>query len=760
MIFGQSDMTLLDTSTLTLLLMLVLMALTLGTAVGWIVAIVREARLPAATRLADVDQRLTVTQEALDRKQLELREIDQKIADRDRLAAEAAALREQIEELRAQLAGLEPAREDIAATLKDAADAAGKLEAARTELSRVQSEIDVLRRELDPERISRLKAEQANAQRELDRLLVELGPLRAERDAALRIIAEGAQQTARAEGLTIEIARLDHERQQVEARLDALRAETAGIEATRQELTRLRDAISAARQSLEIAQEQEVRCAARAESLQAELEEIADVRDTVRAELALVREERDSIRNERNRAIEERDAALLLKDESRAARDALAEEAQQLETRIALLKDDLKGLLANLQTRAPGQAPVGPLGELQRKALVADLVAQPACLATPAQLRGEAIQEPEALHRVRTYLQGGGLLFSDRVLRAFHTALKINDSSQITVLAGVSGTGKSLLPRRYAEAMGIHFLQVAVEPRWDSPQDLLGFYNYVEGKYRATELARLMVSMDPWRSFGAEAPNHRDRLAMVLLDEMNLARVEYYFSEFLSRLEVRPPYAGGWPDRAACKDALIPVDIRGLENPPSLFPGQNILFVGTMNDDESTQSLSDKVLDRGNVMQFPAPSSFPAAGAAVEQEGADALPFQSWRSWVRPPSALGEAPAARVAEVVRRLAVVMDAFGKPFGHRMNQSIRHYVANYPTETGQIDIDAALADQIELRILPKLRGVEIANHLQQFDDLEQLIGETLGDTAVANRLKDLRADQEGRTGQFVWRGLARG
>jgi hypothetical protein len=100
----------------------------------------------------------------------------------------------------------------------------------------------------------------------------------------------------------------------------------------------------------------------------------------------------------------------------------------------------------------------------------------------------------------------------------------------------------------------------------------------------------------------------------------------------------------------------------------------------------------------------------------------------------------------------------MDGFGKPFGFRMNQSIRHYVVNYPTET-QINIDEALIDQIEFRILPKLRGVEIGNHPQQFDELEQLIGETLRDRVLATRLKDLRAEQEARTGQFVWRGLAR-
>lgn len=688
-------MTLFDTSTLTLLLLLVFLALTLGSAVGWITFAIRSERLPAATRLVDVEQRLSIAQEALDRKQLELREMDQKIADRDRLAAEAAALREQIDELNAQLRALEPARQDIAAALADAADAAGKLEDIRTQLAAKQAEIDKLNRELDPERIARLRDDLERAQSELERVLETLEPLRAERDAALRVIAEAAQVTSRIEMLKLQdqelqrrVERLNEDADDLAGEVEDLKLEANGLEQQRQE-----------------------------------------------AQAALA--------------------------EAQSRLSALLKEEQQLETRIATLKSDLKDALGSIHGVATGKPKPGPITEPEIKELLADLVARPACLAAPDRLRpnSAATKETQALHRVRTHLRDGDLVFSDRVLNAFHTTLKINDSAQITVLAGVSGTGKSLLPRRYAEAMGIHFLQVAVEPRWDSPQDLLGFYNYVEGKYRATELARLMANMDPWQSFGSEVSNHRDRLAMVLLDEMNLARVEYYFSEFLSRLEVRPPYVADWPKRAACKDALIPVDIRGLENPPSLFPGQNILFVGTMNDDESTQSLSDKVLDRGNVMQFPAPTNFPAAGAAAPHVDVDALPFQSWRSWVKAPNALEGAAASRVSDIVGRLASIMDSFGKPFGFRMNQSIRHYVANYPTET-QINIDAALIDQIEFRILPKLRGVEIGNHLQQFDELEQLIGETLHDRVLATRLKDLRADQEARTGQFVWRGLARG
>ena len=82
----------------------------------------------------------------------------------------------------------------------------------------------------------------------------------------------------------------------------------------------------------------------------------------------------------------------------------------------------------------------------------------------------------------------------------------------------------------------------------------------------------------------------KDHIALVLLDEMNLARVEYYFSEFLSRLEARPRFSDVGEQRKRA-DALIPIDIRGLKSPISLFPAHNVLFVGTMNDDESTQAL-------------------------------------------------------------------------------------------------------------------------------------------------------------------------
>ena len=147
--------------------------------------------------------------------------------------------------------------------------------------------------------------------------------------------------------------------------------------------------------------------------------------------------------------------------------------------------------------------------------------------------------ETHALDHTQQRLKGLGLLYPQRVVYAFHTAMKVNETTQMAVLAGISGTGKSQLPRRYAEAMGIGFLQVPVQPRWDSPQDLMGFYNYIESRFRPTDMARALFHMDAWNG-PSDSKALQDRMLLILLDEMNLARVEYYFSDFLSRLESRP----------------------------------------------------------------------------------------------------------------------------------------------------------------------------------------------------------------------------
>lgn len=425
--------------------------------------------------------------------------------------------------------------------------------------------------------------------------------------------------------------------------------------------------------------------------------------------------------------------------EQTAEVEAMADRRVQMEAKLATLQ------VAIEQSQGGAATPTAdPLKELKERPPV---IVQLENLDAPGQ-----IYEGEAIHNVEKRLQAFGLDFHRRVIRAFHTAMKVNESTQMAVLAGISGTGKSQLPRQYASAMGIGFLQVPVQPRWDSPQDLMGFYNYIEGKFRPTDMARAFWALDGHNNADAL----EDRMMMVQLDEMNLARVEYYFSDFLSRLESRPS-RDRTDDKGLRKDAEIELEIPKLAQPPRIFPGYNLLFAGTMNEDESTQSLSDKVVDRANILRFAAPKKIKAGVRQGQAPEVRALSQGKWQSWVKPVSSV--AGDATVTASIERMVDLMRAFGRPFGHRLGRAIMDYVANYPETKGLEDrIRAGLADQVEMRLLPKLRGVEVDDMEHVFGELMAFVETDLGDPVLAEAIGTSVAASDA-TGQFVWNGVTR-
>jgi len=367
-----------------------------------------------------------------------------------------------------------------------------------------------------------------------------------------------------------------------------------------------------------------------------------------------------------------------------------------------------------------------------------------------------AENEADAVQRVLQRLEQSGLHYDRRIVYALHTAMKTNDTTQMAVLAGISGTGKSQLPRQYAAGMGIGFLQVPVQPRWDSPQDLMGFYNYIEKRYRPTDMARALFHLDVLNN---EKSEFKDQMMMILLDEMNLARVEYYFSDFLSRLESRPPvFRVG--DKSLRKDAEIELEIpmpKGMDA-PRIFPGYNLLFAGTMNEDESTQSLSDKVVDRANVLRFSAPKTIRTTSQGGVVAEPEALSAARWRSWVKPVSSV-EADHL-VTDSVDRMVGLMKGFKRPFGHRLGRAIMGYVANYSSFDRTQDLRVPLADQVEMRLLPKLRGIEVEDgNDHAFSELMSFVGDKLQDSHLAKAIEDsIRSAKDG-SGQFVWNGVSR-
>ena len=443
--------------------------------------------------------------------------------------------------------------------------------------------------------------------------------------------------------------------------------------------------------------------------------------------------------------------------EETGKRDSLRESIRELQEEEGVLNARLElKRAAAADDEGPAGAPADPFEDLR---------VLPGCLDDGRLSTAlEEEDEADALQRAGRHLKESGLHFHPRTLNAFHTSLKTGAISPLTVLAGVSGTGKSQLPRLYAEAMGMHFLKLAVQPRWDGPQDLLGFYNYIEKRYKGTEFARALVHMDI-HNWEKEANPYRDRMLLVLLDEMNLARVEYYFSEFLSRLEGRPTGEEG--DAAARQPAEILLETPGRDSDEKksqgrVYVGHNILFVGTMNDDESTLSLSNKVMDRSNVMHFPRPDRLKPGlpSPSAEHMAAGHLQRARWTGrWMRSVGALEPGTRQRAEEAVNRLNDIMNDMDRPFGHRMSQAILHYVANYP-QGGDAHRAAnrALADQVEFRLLPRLRGVDREDGTKPLNELAGVVGDGLGDPVLAKAIEET-ASRAGADGLFVWRGLVR-
>ncbi len=414
----------------------------------------------------------------------------------------------------------------------------------------------------------------------------------------------------------------------------------------------------------------------------------------LQSDLTTLRQKVDQAEKEKTQIIRER-------KEAEAARDAAKAELIGLQKSL----ETYKALVENLNTQLK-QASVGHTD--LAKAL--EDLAQPALKF--AFRHGAQLDEGAALHRLADHLRNKGLHFPDRVQLAFHTSLKAAHINPLVVLAGVSGTGKSALPMAYAEATGMNFISLAVQPGWSGPQDLLGFYNYLERKYKATELARALAQMSRFSKQdlpGLPIQSRKEQMLLLLLDEMNLARIEYYFSDFLSRLEQRR--GRNVEDEQRRREVSLLVDAGSLpttEMARFIFPDFNVLFVGTMNEDESTQSLSDKVIDRANVLRFGAPKELRASPAPNIVPTPDYLPHATWEHWVKPFDGNG---FEHERTILTQLNQTLETVNRPFGHRVFRAVLDYLANYP---GAMNDGGrrrnALADQMEQKIIPKLRGLD--------------------------------------------------
>ena len=356
-----------------------------------------------------------------------------------------------------------------------------------------------------------------------------------------------------------------------------------------------------------------------------------------------------------------------------------------------------------------------------------------------------------------------GIAFPERILYAFHTALKIGDWSIMTVLSGVSGTGKSELPRLYAAFGGMYFISVPVQPNWDSQESMLGYFNSIDNRFDAQPLLRFLVQ------FENEDSGLGKTMGIVLLDEMNLAHAELYFAEFLSKLETR---------RGHNKNYLPEIEVKlGAGMDPYLLKlSRRVLWTGTMNEDETTKSLSDKVLDRSMVIGFPRPKTLKDRSLSgsldkclrtLRQQGKlYALPAAAWFSWVQNDikQTLSEAQNEQIAQyrrITEEINCCLGDVGRAIGHRVWQSMEYYIVNYPTvcaalknANGELTQDlqramhVAYEDCLVQKIMPKLRGVE--EDSDALDKIEEILRENDFDTLLTDYDRARRKNY----GQFIW------
>ena len=186
----------------------------------------------------------------------------------------------------------------------------------------------------------------------------------------------------------------------------------------------------------------------------------------------------------------------------------------------------------------------------------------------------------------QSYLCHQKYYFDVNIIRSFIAGLA---AARLILLEGLSGTGKSTLPRVFLEYVGGKAYFFPVQATWRDRSDITGYYSDFTGEFKETELLKHLY----------EASYIPETVNLMVLDEMNISRVEYYFADFLSIFEYP---AEDWvvPLLQVKPDTKLPKFIeKGMVRIPT-----NTWFVGTVNIDDSTFTITDKVYDRAIVIDF------------------------------------------------------------------------------------------------------------------------------------------------------------
>lgn len=201
----------------------------------------------------------------------------------------------------------------------------------------------------------------------------------------------------------------------------------------------------------------------------------------------------------------------------------------------------------------------------------------------------------EEINYISQYIKSKGFFYEQNIVENFYLCLK---SKPFVILAGTSGTGKTKLIKLFAEAVGANsennrYKLIPVRPDWTDSTELLGHID-LNGKYISGVITEFIMA----------AVENQSMPYFLCLDEMNLARIEYYFSDILSIMETRY-----FENKTIRTGKLISIETFGKdkvakETYSELYLPENLYIIGTVNMDETTFPFSKKVLDRANTIEF------------------------------------------------------------------------------------------------------------------------------------------------------------
>ena len=308
-----------------------------------------------------------------------------------------------------------------------------------------------------------------------------------------------------------------------------------------------------------------------------------------------------------------------------------------------------------------------------------------------------ALSTKDKISAIKEYIATRGFNYEGDLIENFYLSLK---SKPFVILAGTSGTGKTRLVKLFAEAIGAKMQLVPVRPDWSDSSDLFG-HNDLSGKFHPGAII----------DFIKQAEWDKSTPHFLCLDEMNLARVEYYLSDFMSIIETRDRNENGVIETDALVDASYFQAKEAREKYGRVYLPENLYIIGTVNMDETTFPFSKKVLDRANTIEFSfvnLMAKATAAGKAVAQKLDNSF-LKTEYLYLR--DCDDEELIDNICFDLEELNQILVKANLHVGYRVRDEISFYMMNNK-KADLLAQEAAFDHEIMQKILPRVQGSSAA------------------------------------------------